>query len=321
MVPFQSPWQDFIVFFSASYTQGYLKKCYQEKALPNSESKCYDNCYPFIYYIEHAQNYYDQAKIAPLTIKPNLLFYGFGQLIKACLLTVDCSYPESTSVLAHGVSARKRKKQQYEFLYDEIKIQKNGLLTHFAERMFHMKHLEGEKVIMRDLLLEIPELSHLFYSYFKEESFLPLSRQQETYSLSKDILSRYHMGSDRFHEYIQQKSKTELNVKEHENKLEISFNQPAISDKGVFRLNIADSQLAVSLNKDSKCFSFPEILVHYLLLYNLSMIARYETEWWLELLKTTPNSDFAFIKSFLHTTEEKSPLLIMNWLREAHPYA
>ena len=57
--------------------------------------------------------------------KPMLLFYGMGQLFKACLLTIDPNYPESTSVLAHGVTTRKRKKQGYQFLEDEVKIQKN----------------------------------------------------------------------------------------------------------------------------------------------------------------------------------------------------
>ena len=28
----------------------------------------------------------------------------------------------------------------------------------------------------------------------------------------------------------------------------------------------------------------PELLIHYLLLYNLSMISRYETDWWYDLL-------------------------------------
>ena len=43
----------------------------------------------------------------------------------------------------------------------------------------------------------------------------------------------------------------------------------------------------------------PELISHYLVLYNLSMIARYETEWWSELLKTTPNDDYPTIIQFL----------------------
>ena len=42
-------------------------------------------------------------------------------------------------------------------------------------------------------------------------------------------------------------------------------------------------------------YMLPELISHYLILYNLSMIARYETEWWSELLKTTPNDDYPIL--------------------------
>ncbi len=57
-----------------------------------------------------------------------LLFYGMSQLFKACLLTIDPNYPESTTVLAHGVTTRKRKKQGYQFLEDEVKVQKKWII-------------------------------------------------------------------------------------------------------------------------------------------------------------------------------------------------
>ncbi|WP_409290895.1 YaaC family protein [Peribacillus sp. SCS-37] len=316
----QSPWDDFTVFFSASYSQAFLKKCYASRQ-KGSDAKYYDNCYPFIYYIEHAQNYYEQAKTAPLTIKPGLLFYGFGQLIKACLLTVDSSYPESTSVLAHGVSARKRKKQQYEFLYDEIKVQKNGLLTHFAEKMFDMNQLEGEKIIMKELLRGVPELDPLFFAFFQESNYAALTQNEDLYKVSSGILDSYHMPAVRFQEFLSQKTGFLIEAVEEKDELSLTFpGDFKLMHQGAFRLHTAAGSIVLAVNKDAKSFTLPEILIHYLLLYNLSMIARYETEWWLELTKTTPNSDFAFIKRFLHITETKGPALIQNWLREAHAH-
>ncbi|MBU5254564.1 YaaC family protein, partial [Lysinibacillus capsici] len=101
----------FLYFFSANTSQEFLKKCYQKQNLDQAEQKSYENSYPFIYYLEHGQVYYEQAEKAPLVIKPILFFYGLVHLVKACILTVDPNYPETTSVLAHGVSTRKRKKQ------------------------------------------------------------------------------------------------------------------------------------------------------------------------------------------------------------------
>ena len=46
------------------------------------------------------------------------------------------------------------------------------------------------------------------------------------------------------------------------------------------------------------------------ILYNLSMIARYETEWWMELLKNRTTEDYPFILAFITLTTEKGPSLL-----------
>src|SRR5690625_3465222 len=53
-----------------------------------------------------------------------------------------------------------------------------------------------------------------------------------------------------------------------------------------------------------------EVMVHYLLLYNLSMLSRYETEWWGDLLMTMPEIDYPFIVHFLNETANKIPTLL-----------
>lgn len=126
----------FIVFHSADTAQQLLYRCYVKQEREDAVQKSYTNCYPFLYYLEHGQNFYSTARHAPLSIKPVLLFYGMVQLLKACLLTVDADYPESTSVLAHGVSTRKRKKQGYEFLDDEVKVQKTDCSLIFLKKCF-----------------------------------------------------------------------------------------------------------------------------------------------------------------------------------------
>jgi hypothetical protein len=113
--------------------------------------------------VEHGKKYYTLADQAPPEIKPVLLFYGMIQLMKACILTIDPEYPESSSVLAHGLSTRKRKKRSYEFFQDEVKVQKTGLFNHFCEKLFHMKHIEGEKFMMDHLFKLIPELGSLYF--------------------------------------------------------------------------------------------------------------------------------------------------------------
>ncbi|MFE4133603.1 YaaC family protein [Peribacillus sp. YIM B13482] len=302
-------------FFSASSSQLFLQKCYMREKIEDAEMKSYENCYPFIYHLEHGKTYYNQAAIAPLSIQPILIFYGFAQLLKACLLTIDPNYPESTSVLAHGVTTRKRKKQQYEFLKDEVKTQKNGLLTCIAEKLFHIKHLEGEKFSMGTLLKEIPDMQNFTWP-IPQKNFAALSPSSDGFQLPSAILDSYQMSSSRLEEFLKSKTNQVFSISEAPRTLTLKADSVLIHNaSSPIRYNMAEGQFMLSLNKDSSAFSLPELLIHYLISYNLSIIARYETEWWAELMKTMPNDDYPCIVQFLKISQVKVPFLILEWIK------
>lgn len=307
-------WQSYLYFFSANTTKDFLKHSYQMEKIEQAEQKSFENTYPFIYYLEHGQIYYEQAEQAPIMIKPILYFYGLVHLIKACILTTDPNYPETTSVLAHGVSTRKRKKQQYTFFNDEVKFQKSGLFPYMADKMFHMKHLEGEKAYMVDLLQQIPELNTLFQLAEKQQIFMPVKHHDQSFSIPLSILDRYHMTEDRFVDYFL--GKINVDVSNHslgENSFDITIEKTMLSKLRLLKYHHTDKEYYFPMERND--FShYPELLAHYLLLYNLSMIARYETEWWSECIKMMSNNDFPFIQTFLDITSSKGPFLIFDYL-------
>ncbi|MDY0394731.1 YaaC family protein [Virgibacillus halophilus] len=147
---------------SQKTAQDYLKQCYEKIPGVDAEKKSYENANTFLYYLAHGRQFYENGKNLDLLLQPLLYFYGMVHLLKACLLTERPEYPESTSVLAHGVSARKRKKRNYIFSEDEVRIQHNGLLPYFTKHLFHLKYLPFEKIDMSRLLRLIPEISPLF---------------------------------------------------------------------------------------------------------------------------------------------------------------
>jgi hypothetical protein len=319
MVRIQSTWQKLSFFISSVHSQNYLSHCYKELCIEDGDRKSFDNCYPFIYYLEHGKSYYELAKDSPLSIKPVLLFYGMVQLLKACLLTVDPNYPESTSVLAHGVTTRKRKKQSYEFLQDEVKIQKNGLFTHISERMFHVKHLEGEKYTMEGLLKHVGELIDLFSYSKKTSEYLPIERINETeIVIPPSVLDSYYMTKERFVEYFRGACPhLDIQYLRKEAEQQLSFSSPIKNWNGLLCSPLAydlhKDQYYLPSNRDNKN-NLPELLIHYLLLYNLSMISRYETEWWSDLLRSYSTEDYPFIHQFLSATSEKVPYYIYLFL-------
>lgn len=251
-----------------------------------------------------------------MVIKPILFFYGLVHLVKACILTVDPNYPETTSVLAHGVSTRKRKKQQYNFFQDEVKFQKSGLFPYMGEKLFHMKHLEGEKTTMGELFGQIPELNYLYSQTEGRTTFLEAELEKDVFILPRMILDRFHMTESRFVEYLQSKSDFNISFQESAD-LDLKFSAKNLNTYNYKPLRYSPDagKFFFPLTKDG-LIDFPELLIHFLLLYNLSMIARYETEWWSELIKMMPNKDYPFIQTFLQITSSKGPYLIYQYLAD-----
>ncbi|WP_223703604.1 YaaC family protein [Sutcliffiella deserti] len=306
-------------FQSVDTVQKLLKTSYQQQGLEGSELKSYNNTYGFIYYIEHGLTYLNQADDSPVSIKPVLLFYGMVQLLKACLLTVDPLYPESTAVLAHGVSARKRKKQSYEFFQDEVKVQRNGLFSHISDKMFHVKQMEGTKFSMKDLLYSVPELASTIKITKNKAPFLKVGLASDRHiHIPYTILDDYKMTKERFVQYFQSKALFQFETEDDTAQL-FTFsgtqNNHSLSYSPLFYEKT--TQLLYIPRDKSRFQYFPEVLVHYLLLYNLSMICRYETEWWGELLHTFSSSDLSLITEFLNLTTEKTTYYLYNFLLKA----
>ncbi|KUP03910.1 hypothetical protein Q75_17375 [Bacillus coahuilensis p1.1.43] len=300
------------MYYASSSTQRFLKKIYNQRGVEKYESKSYDNSYPFIYYLEQGEMYYDQFSKAPLALKPLLLYYGYVQLLKAILLTVDPIYPQSSSVLAHGVSTRKRKKQHYSFLEDEVKIQKHGLYPHLAKEIFNITLTEGEKYTMESLLSHVPELTLLFQFHLKKEPLLRVEQTESNYLVSERILDHLHMTHDRFKSYLENRNPF-INW-EQDNTLLFTHLHPVTKESLPLRYHLENQALYIPTSR-SDVEAIPELLIHLLILYNLSMISRYETEWWSELIKTTPTEDYSFIQAFLEVSYHKTPHFIEQVLK------
>jgi hypothetical protein len=314
---FNHLWKRVIPYQSAQYAQSYLQACYERKGIAQAEIKSYNNSYPFMYYLEHGKNYYRLAYEAPVSIQPVLLFYGMVQLIKACLLTVDVDYPSSTSVLAHGVSTRKRKKQNYDFLYDEVKVQKNGLFTHFSQQMYNISPQENQKYTMNDLLKRIPEVNHLYMKYNKKAPSIFIGKDSDHFLyVPHSVMDDLNMTNSRLKDFMKNQLK-HCQYLEDRDEFLLFRKEEGNFIKHVPPLfyHLYDNTFYLPNERD--LFSpFPEIIVHYLMLYNLSMICRYETDWWSELYHTYATNDFPFIIEFLQITSIKVPYLLFVFLDE-----
>ncbi|WP_349409019.1 YaaC family protein [Pseudalkalibacillus sp. SCS-8] len=311
-------WKGFDQFLSASSTQRYLKKCYEKLDTSMSiDELSYRNCYSFIYYLTHGKRHFDLCQHSPLELQPVLLYYGMVQLIKCCLLTVDPLYPESTALLAHGVTTRKRKKQNYLFLQDEIKVQRNGLFPYFSEQLFQMEQLEGDKFQMKDLFSYVPELNELSRQISGKEPLLEveMDRNGKLFTFEDKVLDPLHMTASRFIQFLKQQAlPNEVDIRHEGSFFTLEMKEINNKYRQLFRLTL-DDKCYIPVTRDGYK-PLHEVMVHYLLLYNLSMICRYETEWWGDLFHTFSSNDYPYISRFLSISRLKVPHMLMTYLEE-----
>lgn len=304
---------------AVSVIQSFLQGCYQSLDEKDPDTLSFKNAERFLHYLHHSQIYFEQAQKSPIHIQPILLFYGTVHQLKACLLTTRPHYPESTNLLAHGASARKRKKQNYSFLQDEVKIQQKGLFPYLARHMFQMKQLPKDKFSMSLLLKKIPEMNEVYQIHHQQPAQTNIGHYLEhTFLLSKSILDDLHITEH----YLEQKLKNSLTyfdrLTHQDHALILHFTRrPNPFESGFLSVHLEEEHYYFPCDR-SIFFPLHEILVHYLLLYNLSMICRYETEWWGELLSTFATRDYPFIRRYLDIASAKVPILLGAYLQ--HQY-
>ncbi len=305
--PFLLPFQ------SIDYVKKYLEQKYARRYSSDAKSLAYQNGYSFLYYIEMGRQYVEQAHKASLATQPVLLFYGCVQWMKACLLTVDPSYPSTTQVLAHGVTTRKRKKQDYSFLKDEVKVQKEGLFPYFSEQMFHVKQLTGEKYKLSNVIRRLPEMASLIQHIEGEYPLTPITLNTDAALIPSDILTSLDMEIPRFNVWLQSFGIDHAGIEENDAYIHLPNPEP-LKKHPYMLIKSEVNQWYLPSERDNY-LPLPELFCHYLTLYNLSMICRYETEWWCELLHSFSSNDYPYIEHFLTVTKKKLPALIEDLLK------
>lgn len=294
---------------SEQTAQEFLYQCYQGLEDINPEVKSYENCHSFIYYMKHGLHFYETGKKLTTILQPILYFYGMTHLIKAVLLTKRPHYPETTKLLAHGVSSRKRKKREYTFMDDEVMIHNHGLFPYFSQHLFGMKRLSINKLKMKDLFILVPEMASLFTLHNKQSLINIGKINSKRLIFPLELLDHYHLTSKSFQRHLHPYLPKVISSKINQDSIRIDLETPITKSSGPFFFNMLDQSIAFPLLR-THFIPVSEIMVHYLLLYNLSMLSRYETEWWGELITTKPGIDYPFIVHFLHNTSKKVPLLI-----------
>jgi hypothetical protein len=331
--PYAKMWDTYVYFESEPTTKAFLEDNYEKKGIEDSHKFAFHNTSKFIYFIKQAREYFEAAKKSHILVKPLLVYYGMMSLVKPVVLTMDPHYPSNTGVLRHGVTTRKIKKLDYVFHDDEIRIQKEGLLPHFYSLLLKEKQIPQLKYKVKDLLALVPELHETFFRLYNQIPTEPLyiasEKDHESGNtliyLSERMLKRLDKSAEELvrwiNTYNEGKGRFENGSKRHRDYIQVQWNHP---DK-MHVFDCPDGFANALFRQDYKGRHYlyhatspdlllPEVIIHFLLMYNLGMLCRYETELWGEIIFSFSSADMFMINELLNISMRKFPNLILNLL-------
>lgn len=316
-----SSWDAYRYLETEPTARKFLTNQYLRQSIEQPERQAFHQSSRFLYTLKQARAYYQAAGEADLLIKPLLMFYGCINLLKALLISGDPYYPQNSRMLQHGASTRKMKRNAYNLLEDEVRPQKEGLFSVLTKKLqlsplfdrysvlqlfsyLPGMHLDLKRLVDQQYwqpvtmipdddcyVLTFPRVDHgtLLYS---SQTFLHLLNRL----VPEDISSRFSgerdlSGTSHQTKTVRLDSQLFLHLSRHP----LFFHQ---SDNLYF------------WNYSTEEFPLPIWASHYLLLYLLGMLCRYETAWWGELVLSHSYAEIYLVDQFLRSHEAEFPLYI-----------
>lgn len=314
----------------------YLTGCYHRLGLEHPDRLAFQQSTRFLYLWKQARLFYETADSADFSIQPLLLFYGCTHLLKGMLLTRDPAYPQNSRVLQHGVTTRKLKRSSYSLLEDDIRPQKEGFFAHLAH-VFRLYPLQ-DRYLVHDLIASMAAISEAYAAVTDTEPlWLCLECSPTSWGNQADARDQRWTGivfpttsagpvaysSETFGHYIRRLAPDtcrldNMHWKEDTHKVLI-LPQDALlrlEQHPLFRLQ---HDCLFFWNGPADSLPLPEWASHFLLLYLLSMLCRYETEWWGELTLSHGFAERFLVEQFLEHHAAAFPTIIMKQIDQNNP--
>jgi hypothetical protein len=339
--PYRKMWDMYSLFENEESAKSILEKRYQNLGREDPVRDAYHATPKMIYNIKQARAFYRSAGQCDIFTKPLLLYYGMVSLAKALITAQDPYYPTRTSVLKHGLTTRKLKRDDYRFIWDDAKVQKDGLFQTLHNSLLGIPLKNQEKFIMRDLLAAIPDLKPMYERLYGPSCTARLRIEEPVnspipHTITQNPEPAPHFTrcnlwiSDRTLLQGAQKTKEEAihiwtNSVDNERFLDLDSHDPPgkLQVLRYFRKQNPNEHPCIyyDLTGDPYLFlprlvhhQIPELGMHFIIMFVLGMLCRYETERWGELILTFSSQDLVIINEFLSVSMRKFPNLVLNSL-------
>lgn len=288
------------------------KFLYQKYQSLERKTLVYRNVHAFTSYIKQGNSFFHTAENSDFWSKPLLLYYGMMSLLKAFALSVDCQYPQSTSVLQHGLTSPKRKKEPYRFYQDEIRVQKDGFFPYLC-KLLNYPIATGQRYKMEILCAFIPDLQPLSKRLNQKCYLWPIQHEKGKITCPIGLLDALCVSAESFVNRLNQ-GKPLVHFSLHQiasNSFTLDYDHDILQHPWVFPNDYGD--LFLWVQDIPSIQPLPEILAHYGLLFSLSMLCRYDPPVWRELYNDTEIEQL-IIQELVCIIQSRFPKLVLQLL-------
>ncbi len=314
---------------SPSYAVRILTTAYQQLGFTPPKSSVIEASFAMSSAVAQMQAYFLAAQSVALNSRPILLYYGMLHLAKAIAIIANPYYGDTLESQKHGLSIR-RKKGRYEYFKDRVFIQKNGVFLdwysslHIITKVWPLpgmavcanasiEDLAHASLPVIELWRCIPDLApllsitgkssrciSLYLSDVNNATITATSSPQLPHieRLAQEIGLAPNMAL----QYLQQFYYPATNIHAW-----ACIDRPHLLSHGTDPdLIICVPPLSATLLRD---FSFPEPLVYFALLFQLSMLQRYEPMEWVSLTNDPMSMEYMIIEILCDNTLSLTPYL------------
>jgi hypothetical protein len=258
-----------------------------------------------------AREYYEAADRTTILTQPLLVFYGMTALAKTLFMSTHGKKSPSTK---HGL--QKVKEWTGAFAELSVDISKDGTFPQF-HGCYSKENFYKLTFSMKELMSLVPEVKVEFETVYNEKSrAVRILKNGRSVHVVDSELNRYvDLAKQIFS--IPGVNETYLpHAQEIGNKLILHYSgiNPQAKDPAM-RAVTGEEYLVLPLNRNGNNVSVPEMSIHFLIMYLLGMLSRYQPEEWGEIIKGEETGEIYIVRKFLETTTRKFPNLVLNELR------
>jgi hypothetical protein len=304
--PVKEIWSMLSYFESEHNAKQYLEK----KFVPPIE-ELIETAQSLAYAMRAAREYYVAAESVTILTQPLLLFYGMTALSKVLFTATHSKKSPSRS---HGL----QEVEGWTGVFSEfsLRILKDGAFPQF-HGCFHKETLENTEFSLKELFSLIPEVKVSFETVYDEKSrALKILRTRHGIQIVDSELGKY----GELESLITQipgiyERYMERSLQKFENRIILWEKNREAKDPAIRAIS-GEEYLVLPLEKHKESIVIPEMSTHFLTLYLLGMLSRYQPKEWGRIIKGEESGEIYMVQKFIEVTQRKFPNLILNELRD-----